>query len=88
MMSDEEDLISTECNGDVNAIIIVEEMKFNISSISIHDDIENEEFYEELEAILNSTEESKDIKKDELLKVGIHVDVVSDEGNEGDSDSL
>ena len=48
--------------------------------MNLHDDIENEEFYEfyeELEAILNVAEEAKDIKMDKFFKVDIHVDDVS-----------
>ena len=59
-------------------------MKFKIAAISIHDDAENEGFYE-LEAILNAAEEAKEIKIDMLVKVDIHVDVVTDEGDEGTS---
>ena len=56
-------------------------MKFKIAAISIHDDAENEEFYEfyeELEAILNAEEEAKEINIDMLVKAEIHVDAVSD----------
>ena len=56
-------------------------IKFNIAAISIHDDAEHEEFYEfyeELEAILNVSEEAKEIKIDMLVKDGIHVDAVID----------
>ena len=70
-----------ECNGDANAINIVETMKFKFAAISSHDDVENEEFYEfyeELEAILNAAEEAKEIKIDMLVKDDTHVDVVSD----------
>ena len=57
-------------------------MKFKIVFISIHNDAENEdfyEFYEELEAILNAAEEAEEIKIDMLVKVDslTHVDVVS-----------
>ena len=77
-MNGEEGSLSVECNGDANAINIVETMKFKIAAISIHDDAENEEFYEfyeELEAILNVAEEAKEIKIDVLVKANIHVDV-------------
>ena len=40
MMNGEEGSLSAECNGDVNAINVVEIMKFNIAAISIHDDVE------------------------------------------------
>ena len=56
MMNGEEGSLSIECNGDANDINIFETMKFDIAAISVHDDAENEEFYEfyeELEAILN-----------------------------------
>ena len=56
-------------------------MKFTIAAISIHDDAENEEFYEfyeELEAKLNVAEEAKDIKIDMLVKSNIYVYDVSD----------
>ena len=81
MMNGEEGSLSTECNGDANTINIVETMKFKIAAISMHDDAENEEFYEfyeELEATLNVTEEAKEIKIDMLVKADIHVDAVSD----------
>ena len=81
MMNGEEGSLSVECNGDANAINIVETMKFKIVAISIHDDAENEEFYEfyeELEAILNVAEEAKEIKIDRLVKADIHFDAVSD----------
>ena len=81
MMNGEEGSLSAECNGDANAINIVETMKFKIATRSIHDDAENEQFYEfyqELEAILTTTEEAKEIKIDMLVKANIHVDVVSD----------
>ena len=56
-------------------------MKFKIAAISIHDNAENEEFYEfyeELEAKLNVAEEAKDIKIDMLVKSNIYVYDVSD----------
>ena len=81
MMNSEEGSLSAECNGDANAINIVETMKFKIAAISIHDDVETKkyyEFYEELGAILYAAEEAKEIKIDMLVKDDIHVDVVSD----------
>ena len=81
MMNDKEGSLSAECNGDANAINIVETMKFNIAAISIHDDAENQEFYEfyeELEAILNAAKEDEEIRIDMLIKSDIHVDAISD----------